>query len=528
MKTNDPHASEGASLSAGAPARAHRHAGKRVTIVGAGLAGSLLACYLADAGWRVRMFERRPDPRAKGYQGGRSINLALSVRGLLGLSGAGLDEAVASHEAIRMPGRIIHARDSSTVFQPYSADPADAIHSVSRGGLNLRLIEAAARRPSVELNFSAACVDADLARASATFARGGADAASSHDRVDADLLVGTDGAFSAVRLAMLKTDRFEYSQSYLDAGYKELHIPPRHDGSPAMDVHALHIWPRGGAMMIALPNRDNSFTCTLFWPFRGEHSFESLEGAHAGAPGPAPAATPDASRAAPRATDPAEVRAFFAREYADALPLMPTLEHDFAHNPTSSLVTVRCFPWQRHGRSCLLGDASHAIVPFYGQGMNAAFEDVVTLAASLREHDIPDALLAYEAARKPNADAIADMALDNFIEMRDLAGRPDFQYRKRIEQTLHRVLLRDPDAANLVIPDRVTPQYNLVSFSTAPYWMAQRRGREMARILATIADAIPQGSIDDAEAWTHEVVACGRPLLATLSPIPREAHLTLR
>lgn len=498
------------------PSRPIAPNGRSVMICGCGLAGALLACYLADDGWNVRVYERRPDPRKAGYVGGRSINLALSVRGLTGLRGAGLEDAVLTRDAIRMPGRMMHALDGTTTFQPYSSNPSDAINSVSRGGLNLSLIHAAASRTNVQLFFDAPCIDADLANARATF-----DIQGRKQTDSADLLVGSDGAFSAVRLAFLKSDRFDFSQSYLQHAYKELHIPEVRPArvnadhsldrdAYAMEPHALHIWPRGGAMMIALPNRDGSFTCTLFWPFTGDHSFEALEGHHAASPWP-------------RTIAPNTVRAFFEAHYRDAVPLMPTLEQDFARNPTSSLVTVRCFPWQRHGRACLLGDASHAIVPFYGQGMNAAFEDCLVLARSLREHrDQHDALDAYQAARKPNADAIADMALENFVEMRDLAGRPDFQYRKKIEQTLHRELAP-------IHGERITPQYNLVSFSTVPYWMAQRRGREMARILEAVAARVPPAPHAPATGtpeWTRAVIDAATPMLDSLTPIPDSAHLT--
>jgi kynurenine 3-monooxygenase len=248
-------------------------------------------------------------------------------------------------------------------------------------------------------------------------------------------------------------------------------------------------------MMIALPNRDGSFTCTLFWPYEGEHSFARLEG-------PVAARVTSPTREQRRA-----VEAFFEEHYRDFVPLSPGFVSDFFSNPTSSLVTVRCEPWQMNGTVCLLGDAAHAIVPFYGQGMNAAFEDCVCLARALKRHaDQREALLAYQAERKPNADAIADMALENFIEMRDLAGRSDFQYRKRIEQTLHRAL-----------GDAVLPQYNLVSFSTVPYALAQRRGREMSVILHEIADLVPPGG--DPRAWEQNVIAAGRARAARLTPI---------
>ncbi|MDX2132302.1 MAG: NAD(P)/FAD-dependent oxidoreductase [Planctomycetota bacterium] len=464
----------------------------RVLIVGAGLCGSLLAVYLARRGMRVYVVERRSDPRVRGYAGGRSINLALSVRGLWGLAGVGLDSVVMERDAIAMPGRMLHDVAGRTAFQPYSANPADAINSVSRGDLNLTLLRAAAAEPNVELTFDHACEDVDLDAPAGVFRT--PDGAAR--RIDADVVLGADGAFSPVRGRLQKTDRFEYSQSYLAHGYKELHIPARAGVEHAMEQHALHIWPRGGSMMIALPNRDGSFTCTLFWPFEGEHSFAALP------PG-----------------EPTRVEAFFGQHYPDALPLMPTLPYDYAHNPVGSLVTVRCWPWQHAGTVAVLGDAAHAIVPFYGQGMNCGFEDVRVLAELLDAHagDFGTALPAFERARKPNADAIADMAIENFVEMRDLAGREDFQHRKRIEQTLHR--LRGDD---------VTPQYNLVSFSTVPYAVAQRRGREMNALLYAIAGDVPASAWGH-PAWDAHVLDAARPHLRTITPLaPGEGRASAR
>ncbi len=453
-------------------------------IIGNGLTGAFLGVLLSRQGWSVRVFERRGDPRAAGYQGGRSINLALSARGLGALRSAGLEEMVAERNLIPMPGRMIHARDGATTFQPYSKDQSDAINSVSRGGLNLTLMTAAAACPGVELVFDHPCVDADLASGHAIFRRTDGTLV----RETADLIIGADGAFSAVRGAMQKTERFEYSQTYLGHGYKELHIPPAEAGGEdrfAMHRSALHIWPRGGAMMIALPNRDGSFTCTLFWPFEGEHSFESLEG-------------PLASRVTnPTPAQRERVFDFFKAQYGDAVPLMPTLVDDFFRNPTSSLVTVRCYPWQHAGRFVLVGDAAHAIVPFYGQGINCGFEDCVELAECLKRHDdLREALGEYQTKRKPNADAIAEMALDNFVEMRDKVGRPEFLYRKRIEQALH-----------AAFPGVLEPQYNLVSFSTVPYTQARQRGRELDRVIDAVVSAIPLAAREgmaDAD-WAQKV-----------------------
>lgn len=444
---------------------------RHALIIGNGLAGPLLAVLLAQRDWRVSLFERRADPRAAGYAGGRSINLALSARGLAALAEAGLEPLVRRRDVIPMRGRMIHPARGPLTFQPYSADPNDAINSVSRGGLNLTLLGAAAALPGVELHFEHACIDADLGAPAATFQRPDG----STVRAEADLVIGADGAYSALRAVFQRSDRFDYSQTYLGHGYKELHIPPAGDGF-ALEPNALHIWPRGGAMMIALPNRDYSFTCTLFWPWEGEHSFAALRSDE-------------------------EVREFFARHYADAAALMPTLVPDYARNPTSSLVTIRCRPWQREGRAVLIGDAAHAIVPFYGQGMNAAFEDCTALARCLDAHrDRRDALAAFESERRPNADAIADMALENFVEMRDKTGRPEFLDRKRIEQTLH-----------AAFPQRVSPQYNLVSFSTVPYVEARRRGSELEVVIDAVAAALPPGSVErlGEEAWRARVLEVG-------------------
>lgn len=472
----------------------------RAIIIGAGLGGTLLACYLARRGYRVDVFERRPDPRSKGYAGGRSINLALSTRGLAGLAGVGLDSVVMERDAIAMRGRMMHGRDGATAYQPYSSNPADAINSVSRGGLNLTLLNEAARLDSVRMHFEHACIDVDIDRPAAVFERPGGGVV----REEADLLLGVDGAFSAVRNRLMKTDRFEYEQTYLKHGYKELHIPPvaGREGGYAMEPSALHIWPRGGSMMIALPNRDGSFTCTLFWPYEGEHSFGER-----GAKG--------------------DVRSFFEREYPDAVPLMPTLEADYAANPVGSLVTVRSWPWQYKGKVCILGDAAHAIVPFYGQGMNCAFEDCLALARCLDDamgHQ-ERALADFEAQRKPNADAIARMALDNFVEMRDKVGNPAFLYKKRVEQAIHQLH-----------PGTMVPQYNLVSFSTVPYADALARGQELDAIYERVIARVPREREEgrSREDWLAEIAraaecvlregACGAradegPAVIDISPV---------
>ncbi len=432
--------------------------GRSFTIVGAGLGGALLANYLAQAGHDVELYERRPDPRAAGYQGGRSINLAISERGLNALRGVGLDRQVLAM-AVPMPGRMIHARDGSLRYQPYDRDPTRCIHSLSRGGLNLALIEAAGRHERVRMFFEHKCTDADLDSGVARFedARTGRIVQSSGDAV-----IAVDGAFSAVRRAMLRLDRFDYSQHHLAHGYKELHIPPADDGGFRMRRDALHIWPRRSFMTIALPNPDGSYTVTCFWPLEGEDSFASL-----------------------RCDD--DVLQFFHREFPDAVPLLPTLLEDFRRNPVGSLMTVRCGPWNYRDKVLLMGDAAHAIVPFYGQGANAAFEDCVALSECLKRHnaDVGAAFAELYAIRKPNAEAIADLALQNFIEMRDKSGSAVFRAYKQMERTLHGLA-----------PQWYTPLYTMVSFSTIPYAEARRRARLQDRVvfglmaLATLLDVV--------------------------------------
>ena len=404
---------------------------------------------LGKRGWRVDLYERRSDPRARGFIGGRSINLALSVRGITALEHAGLSEGVLE-DAIAMRGRMMHSRGGELVHQPYSAIPGESINSVSRGGLNLKLLEAADVESNVALHFDHRLRDVELTdddRAIAIF-----DTPNGEVRAEPDLIIGADGAFSGVRGRLQRTERFSFSQSYLEHGYKELTIPPNANGDFAVDPHALHIWPRGGSMMIALPNPDRSFTCTLFWPLEGDHSFAAL-----------PDDAPDE-----------QILAFFGREYGDAVPLMPTLLQDYRTNPTSSLVTIRCNPWHWSSRVVLIGDASHAIVPFYGQGMNAAFEDCRIFDELVDKHgaDFATLLPEFSRLRKPHADAIADMALTNFVEMRDKVGSKMFLLRKKLEKLLHRVF-----------PKQFLPLYNMVSFSNIPYADAREDARRQDVVL---------------------------------------------
>jgi kynurenine 3-monooxygenase len=405
---------------------------QKIVIIGAGLVGSLWAVFMARRGYQVEVYERRPDLRQRGYMGGRSINLAMSERGWEAIRKAGLTEPIGK-VAIPMPGRMIHSVAGELTFQPYGKE-GQAIYSVSRGGLNLELLRLADAYPNVQIHFEHRCADVDLQEPRITLEDL---TTGTHKTIDAPLIFGTDGAFSAVRYALQRTDRFDYTQRYLAHGYKELTIPPAADGGYRMDPAALHIWPRGNFMMIALPNADRSFTCTLFLPFEGPDSFEHL-------------------------TDVAVVRAFFERYFADTLPLIPDLETDFFRNQTSSLVTVQCAPWQWQNRMLLLGDSAHAIVPFYGQGMNAGFEDCTILDALLDEcaGDWSRTISTFATRRKPDGDAIAELALRNFVEMRDSVGQPQFLLRKKIMAYFQE---RYP---------QFLPSYSLVTFTNTPYHQA--------------------------------------------------------
>ncbi|MGC5053758.1 NAD(P)/FAD-dependent oxidoreductase [Micromonospora sp. DT48] len=417
-----------------------------IAVVGAGLAGCLLACFLARRGHPVALYERRPDPRGGTPERGRSINLALSERGLDALRRIGLAEQVMA-DALPMRGRMIHPVNGAPGFQPYSVSGDLAINSISRGALNNALLEAAAKLPGVRIAFDHRLVGLDPATGTMTF-----ETPQGAVSAQAGVVLGTDGAGSAVRGQLLAHDLVTESLDLLDYGYKELTIPPL-GGDFALDPGALHIWPRGTSMMIALPNPDRSFTCTLFWPTHGTASFASLGSA-------------------------AAIERHFAQHYPDLPPIAPNLVDDYQHNPVGVLGTVRCDPWQVDGRVALLGDAAHAIVPFYGQGANCAFEDVVELDRCLDEcaEDWSLALPLFQHRRQDNAEAIALMALTNFVEMRDKVASPVFRARKRVEHALERAL-----------PGRYVSQYELVSFSTVPYAQVRRRVRRQYQVVGLVA-----------------------------------------
>ena len=398
---------------------------RRVAIIGGGLVGCLAACYLGRRGYQVDIYERRPDPRGGAVERGRSINLAISERGIDALRRIGLLDTVMA-PALPMHGRMIHDRDGKTNFQSYSARGDRAINSISRADLNATLLDAAEATPGVAVHFSQPLAGVDLESVSLLFDEG-------HEPISADIILGADGAGSIVRHAMVEGGRISVDIEESGCDYKELTMPPV-NGDFAMDPDALHIWPRGATMMIALPNPDKSFTCTLFWPKDAEPSLHSL-------------------------TTEADILGHFAIDYADSIPLIPNLVDDFQHNPIGRLATVHSDPWQVDGRIAIIGDAAHGILPFFGQGANCGFEDVVELDRCLEEtgDDWSIALPLYQQRRRENAEAIAWLAKENFIEMRDRVNSPAFKLKQTAEHALERV-----------IPSYIS-RYEMVSFTTIPY-----------------------------------------------------------
>lgn len=395
---------------------------KHIAIAGAGLVGSLLAIYLCKRGYKVTVLERRPDIRTNKLLAGRSINLALSNRGIRALEEVGLADSIRKI-AIPMHGRVMHDVLENLTFQPYGKQ-GEFINSVSRSNLNVVLMDAA-EAAGARFHFNQRVMQVDAEKTSVSIAS----QLNEISEYTFDLIIGADGAFSTVRQSLQTYDRFDFLQSYINHGYKELHIPAGEAGKFQLEKNALHIWPRQSYMMIALPNPDGSFTCTLFFPFEGNPSFETLPSGES-------------------------VQNFFTSIFPDATRLMPSLASDFFSNPTSSLVTMKCYPWVRN-KILLIGDAAHAVVPFYGQGMNAGFEDCRILNSLLDTYtnNWDDVLSAFQKQRKPDADAIAQLALDNFVEMRDLVADADFLLRKKIEAKLH-----------ALYPHKWIPLYSMVTF----------------------------------------------------------------
>ena len=440
---------------------------KEITIIGAGLVGSLLSIYLSKKGYKVKVFERRTDMRIGNITAGRSINLALSDRGIRALEEVGIMDEIRKI-CIPMHGRYIHNVDGSTAFQAYGKE-GQFINSVSRAELNKKLMDLA-EQCGTEIYFNHKCEFIDWRTNSITFEK----ADLKPQAINFKLLFGADGAYSAARLQhQLQHDRFQYSQYYIDFGYKELNIPASEDGSFRMEKNALHIWPRGNYMLIALPNIDGSFTCTLFFPFEGEPSFASLNARE-------------------------KVKAFFEKTFTDAVPLMPTLEDDFFANPTSSLVTVKCFPWVREDKFALIGDAAHAIVPFFGQGMNCGFEDCLVLNSLIEKYgeDWRTILSEYQQLRKADGDAIAELALNNFIEMRDKVADPKFLLQKKIEAKLHEKF-----------PGKWIPAYSQVTFSPQiRYSEALARGTRQEAIMKGIMKEENIAELWDDDALHNKII----------------------
>lgn len=436
---------------------------KNTVIIGAGLVGSLLSIYLSKRGYKVKIYERRGDMRKQDMIAGRSINLALSDRGIKALEEVGLMDEIRKI-CIPMHGRFMHNADGTTAYQPYGKE-GQYINSVSRGELNCKLMDLAEKN-DVQIMFNEKCNSIDWKENKIDFEK--TDSPQS-EIVKADLIFGSDGAYSAARLThQLQHDRFQYNQYFIDFGYKELNIPAGEDGSFLLEKNALHIWPRGNYMMIALPNIDGSFTCTLFFPFEGEVSFATLDSKE-------------------------KVRSFFEKTFTDAAPLMPTLEEDFFNNPTSSLVTVKCYPWIREDKFALIGDAAHAMVPFFGQGMNCGFEDCRVLNGLIDKHNENwSAILSeYQSLRKPDGDAICDLALNNFVEMRDKVADPKFLLQKKIEA-----------AFSKKYPDKWIPLYSQVTFSPQiRYSEALVNGKRQEAIMQQIM-AIP----DIQNKWQDEEI----------------------
>jgi len=407
-----------------------------VVIVGAGPVGSLLALTLARKGHHVDVYERRPDMRQVDIAAGRSINLAVSTRGLHALHQVSLDDDVL-REAVPMPGRMTHALDGKLALLPYGRSEREHINSMSRSGLNKLLMTRAEETGRVRFHFNQRLDDYDFDRQMARFEPFG--------YVRAQVIVGSDGSASALRTCM----GGEVSQQVLSSGYKELTLPPKAGGF-AMHRNALHIWPRGNFMLIALPNRDASFTCTLFLPFEGTPSFAELK-SEGGA------------------------QSFFEKYFPDAVPLIPDLAQQFAEAPLGRMATVKAWPWSR-GSALLIGDAAHAIVPFFGQGMNAGFEDVTLLAGMLTGDWVGD-FARFAGGRKPDTDAIADLAVENFVEMRDKVADPQFLRMREIERELQGRM-----------PGRYLTRYQLVTFTRVPYRVALQAGEIQSRILTELAE----------------------------------------
>jgi len=438
---------------------------KQATIVGAGLVGSLWAVFLAKAGYKVKVFEKRPDIRTADIAAGKSINLALSTRGWKAFETVGIADEIRKN-AIPMHGRTMHDMEGNLTFQPYGQE-GQAIYSVSRGGINAKMMDIAEASGDVELFFNEECTGADLENGLVHLKNFETEATS---EVQADVVFATDGAFSAIRYkAMQPLPEFQYEQRYIQDGYREILLPANEDGSYKLEKETLHIWPRGRFMLIALPNEDGSFTCTLFMPHRdNENSFDNLKSKD-------------------------QINRFFQTTFPDFYSLVPEVGDRWGNHPLSSLAIIRCYPWV-HGKTALMGDAAHATVPFYGQGMNAGFEDCSVMWELMEEYneDWGKVFEAYQISRKPNGDAVQELSLDNYYVMRDFVSDPQFLLQKRFERRISELY-----------PDKYLPLYSQVSFSHIAYAEAYKKGKEqdafIKKLMAQfdVEKLFKEGTIDD-------------------------------
>ena len=420
---------------------------RRVAIVGGGLAGSLLALALSERGYGVDVYERREDPRGEGAEGGRSINLGLSKRGMQALTEVGLIDVVMPLTVV-MRGRVIHAPDGSTRFQPYGKNRGEVLHSIDRSELIRLLLDRAERQPGVTLHFDHRLLSVDKDRRELEIETGG-----NARRVAADWVICADGAFSRCRPEMQRGMRADYHQEYLEWGYKELTLAAGPDGASVIDQTALHVWPRAHGLFVSHPNRDGSHTLTLFLPHEGVDSFETTK-------------TPD------------DIRALFQKYFPDLLPMLPGLVEQWTGRPTGTLLTTKTAPWRFDDWMVLVGDSAHAVYPFYGQGMNSAFEDCSALLSALKAHagDRAAAFAAYERARRPQTDVLMELSKANFVELRQKVSSPWFIARKRLDVALNRLM-----------PKTWLPIYTMVSHTTMPYADAQARAITQDRILGAAA-----------------------------------------
>lgn len=439
---------------------------KTAIIIGAGLVGSLWAIFLTKAGYRVQVFERRPDMRLTNIAAGKSINLATSYRGWKALDLVGIGDEIRTI-ALPMYGRTLHARNGELAYQPYGAED-QAIYSVSRGELNAKLMSLAEKENQTEIHFNQECFHVDLKGGQASFKH---TETNEITQATADVVFATDGAFSAARYSSLqKVDRFSFSQTYIEDGYKEILLPANADGSAKLSTQSLHIWPRERFMLIALPNFDNSFTCTLFMPFENhEHSFENLRSKE-------------------------NINSFFQEVFPDFYEMMPDVADSWEDHPLSSLALIRCFPWT-HEKLALMGDAAHATVPFFGQGMNAGFEDCSVMWELMQQYqeNWPKIFHAYQISRKPNADAMQDLSLKNYVVMRDKVLDPTYQLQQKIERRIHDLY-----------PEHYFPLYSMVSFSDIAYAEALQKGSEQGdRVMKMIAD-YQLTDASELDEWIHQ------------------------